>query len=115
MASTPRGVHRLRHWTRWAREADNGQACDSAVGPFGLHDRSSRRHLCPRRTGQVVEQQIIDLYRRERRGPDWIGAGLGVPARTVSRVLAGHRVPRLYGLDPLTGRQLPASKTAATH
>jgi hypothetical protein len=35
---------------------------------------------------------VVDLRRRERRGPDRIGAELGVPARTVSRILCRHRV-----------------------
>ena len=48
--------------------------------------------------------------RRERRGPDWIGAELGVPARTVSRVLARHGVPRLATLDPITGEVIRASQ-----
>ena len=45
-------------------------------------------------TSGEVEQHIIDLRQRTRRGPDWLGAELGLPARTVSRVLARHKVPR---------------------
>ena len=41
-------------------------------------------------------------------GPDWIGAELGVPARTVSRVLARHGEPRLAALDPMTGQVIRA-------
>lgn len=85
----------------------------AAEGEAGLHDRSSRPHSCPRRTSSGVEQRIIELRRRERRGPDWIGAELGVAARTVSRVLVRHRVPRLCMLDPLTGEVIRASKTTA--
>jgi transposase InsO family protein len=84
-----------------------------AEGAAGLHDRSSRPHTCTRRTSQEVEQQVIELRRRERRGPDWIGAELGLPARTVSRVLARHAVPRLCALDPITGEVIRASKATA--
>jgi transposase InsO family protein len=85
----------------------------AAEGEAGLHDRSSRPHSCPRRTSAEVEQRILETRRRERRGPDWIGAELGVPARTVSRVLARHRMPRLCTMDPLTGQVIRASKTTA--
>jgi len=82
-------------------------------GVAGLHDRSSRPHSTPRRTSADVEAQILDLRERRRCGPDGIGAELGVPARTVSRVLARHRVPRLAVLDPITGQVIKASKTTA--
>ena len=81
-----------------------------AEGLAGLHDRSSRPRSCPRRTSSEVEQRILELRRRERRGPDWLAAELGVPARTVSRVLARHRVPRLCALDPITGEVIRSSK-----
>jgi Helix-turn-helix domain len=54
----------------------------AAEGEAGLRDRSSRPHRSPRRTSVEVEQQIVALRRRERRGPAWIGAELGVPPRT---------------------------------
>src|SRR4029453_14248715 len=38
---------------------------------------------------------------------------LGVPARTVSRVLARHRMPPLAALDPITGEGIKASKATA--
>ena len=82
-------------------------------GEAGLYDRSSRPHRMPTRTPAEVEQRIVELRRRERRGPDWIGAELGVPARTVSRVLARHGVPRLASLDPITGEVIRASKHTA--
>lgn len=56
-------------------------------GEAGLADRSSRPHTCPGRTPQAVEDAIIEMRRTQRRGQDWIGAELGVPARTVSAVL----------------------------
>jgi len=85
----------------------------TAEGEAGLHDRSSRPHRTPRRTPVEVEQGIIELRRRERRGPAWIGAELGVPARTVSRVLVRHGLPRLAVLDPMTGEVIRASKATA--
>jgi transposase InsO family protein len=82
-------------------------------GQTGLHDRSSRPHRMPARTSEQLEQRIVDLRHQQRRGPDWIGAELGVPARTVSRVLARHQVPRLAALDPITGKVIKASKHTA--
>jgi transposase InsO family protein len=80
-------------------------------GPAGLRDRSSRPHITPTRTPALLERRVVELRRRERRGPDWIGARLGVPPRTVSRVLLRHRMPRLSALDPITGELIKASKT----
>lgn len=82
-------------------------------GAAGLVDRSSRPHHSPRQTSVEVEEQIVVLRRKERHGQDWIGADLGVPARTVSRVLRRHAVPYLRECDPLTGEVIRASKTTA--
>jgi transposase InsO family protein len=84
-----------------------------AEGDAGLVERSSRPRRCPRRTSAEVEQQVLQLRRRERRGQDWIGAELGVPARTVSAILRRHRVPYVRECDPLTGTVIRASKTTA--
>jgi transposase InsO family protein len=67
----------------------------------------------PSRTSAVVEARVVELRRRERRGPEWIGTELGVPARTVSRILCRHQVPRLTALDPITGEVIRASKVTA--
>jgi transposase InsO family protein len=83
-------------------------------GEVGLADRSSRPHSSPTRTPAEVEDRIIELRTRERRGPDWLGAELGVPARTVSRVLARRGQPRLCALDPITGELIRSSKVTAT-
>jgi transposase InsO family protein len=85
----------------------------AAEGEAGLETRSSRPHSCPSRTPVEVEQRIVELRERERRGPDWIGAELGVPARTVSRVIARRGLPRLCVLDPITGQVIRASKATA--
>ena len=82
-------------------------------GEAGLADRSSRPHTSPARTPLEVENRIVELRRRERRGPDWLGAELGVPARTVSRVLARRGLPALAALDPMTGQVIRASKVTA--
>ncbi len=79
----------------------------AAEGGAGLADRSSRPHTSPTRTPAEVEDRIVAVRTRERRGPAWLGAELGVPARTVSRVLARRGQPRLCpgpddrGSDPV--------------
>jgi len=84
-----------------------------AEGEAGLLERSSRPCTSPRRTAEEIERRIVELRKRERRGPDWIGAELGVPARTVSRVIARHGLPRLEQLDPMTGEVIRSSKATA--
>jgi len=56
---------------------------------------------------------VVAARREHRRGQDWLGPELGVPARTVSRILRRHEVPRLAECDPLTGEVIRASKTTA--
>jgi transposase InsO family protein len=82
-------------------------------GEPGLDDRSSRPRRCPTRTAAAVEDRILAARAVHRRGQDWLGPELGVPARTVSRVLRRHAVPRLCDCDPLTGEVIRASKTTA--
>jgi transposase InsO family protein len=86
----------------------------AAEGDAGLVDRSSRPHTSPTRTPAEVEDRILELRGREHRGPDWLGAELGVPARTVSRVLLRRGQPRLCALDPMTGDVIRSSKQTAT-
>jgi transposase InsO family protein len=85
----------------------------SAEGEAGLEDRSSRPHTSPTRTPAELEERIIELRRSERRGSDWIGAELGVPPRTVSRVLLRRGQPKLAALDPMTGEVIRSSKVTA--
>jgi transposase InsO family protein len=82
-------------------------------GDAGLVDRSSRPRRTPTRTSPRVEARVLAARREHRRGQDWIGPELGVPARTVSRILRRHQVPRLVECDPLTGEVIRASKTTA--
>ncbi len=84
-----------------------------AEGEAGLADRSSRPHRCPRRTPLPVEQRVLALRAQLRRGQDWLGPELEVPARTVSAILRRHRVPYLRECDPLTGELIRATKTTA--
>jgi transposase InsO family protein len=83
------------------------------LGACGLLDRSSRPHRCPRRTPAHVEAAVVELRTSSRRGQQWIGDELGVPARTVSAILRRHRMPYLRDCDPLTGAPIRASKTTA--
>jgi transposase InsO family protein len=92
---------------RWVKRFDEG-------GWEALADRCSRPHRSPRRTPADVEARILTERAASRRGPDWIAAELGVPARTVTRVLRRHRVPRLAECDPLTGQPIRASRSTAT-
>ena len=82
-------------------------------GEAGLADRSSRPHCSPHRTSPQVEAAIVAARQERRRGQDWIGAELSVPARTVSRVLRRHHLPYLRVLDPITGEVIRASKSTA--
>jgi transposase InsO family protein len=60
-----------------------------------------------------MEAAIVAARVEHRRGQDWLGPELGVPARTVSRVLRRHNVPYLRVLDPLTGEVIRSSKATA--
>lgn len=84
-----------------------------AEGEAGLVDRSSRPHRQPRRTSSEVERQVLALRRQRRRGQDWIGPELGIPARTVSSILRRHGVPYLRECDPLTGEVIRSTKATA--
>jgi transposase InsO family protein len=79
----------------------------------GLFDRSSRPYRMPTRTSPAVEAAVIAARIEQRRRPDWLGPEWGVPARTVSRILRRHHMPRLAVCDPMTGEVIRASKTTA--
>ncbi len=91
---------------RWVARFD-------AEGDAGLHDRPSRPHSIPTRTSPDVEARIVEARIESRRGQDWLAGELGVPARTISRVLRRHDLPRLCTLDPLTGEIIRSSKQTA--
>jgi transposase InsO family protein len=82
-------------------------------GLAGLHDRSSRPHTMPARTSPEVEAEVVAARVEHREGPDTLGPKVGVPARTVSRILRRHEVPYLRELDPMTGEVIRSSKQSA--
>jgi transposase len=85
----------------------------AAEGEAGLQDRSSRQQRSPRRTSPAVEAAVVAARRKHRRGPDWLAAEVGLPARTVSRILRRHQLPYLADCDPLTGQLIRSSKQTA--
>ena len=86
------------------RRAGRGRPARPVLTPAPHADQDRRPRSSSRSSSSASD---------ERRGPEWIGAELGVPARTVSRVLARHGVPRLASLDPITGEVIRASKVTA--
>ncbi len=96
------GVSRTTAWRWWRRFQVEGKA--------GLVDRPSTARSHPGRTSACAEARIRIARMLWRRGPVWIGHHLGLPASTVGRVLARHRVPRLAECDPLTGVVIRASQ-----
>jgi transposase InsO family protein len=79
-------------WRRWRED-----------GPAGLQNRSSRPRTSPTKTPDDVEQRVLALRRDRRLGPARIAGIVGLPASTVHRILARHRMPRLAWLDRPTG------------
>ncbi|WP_246803310.1 helix-turn-helix domain-containing protein [Cellulomonas hominis] len=93
------GVSRTTAWRWWRRFQAEGRA--------GLIDRPSVAHTHPRRTSPCAETRVRIARMLTRRGPVTIGRLVGLPASTVGRVLARHRVPRLADCDPVTGGLTP--------
>jgi len=85
----------------------------AAEGESGLHHRSSRPHTMPTRTSDEVEQKVLAARAEHRAGPDVLAPLVGVPARTVSRILRRHDVAYLGELDPMTGEVIRSSKQTA--
>jgi transposase InsO family protein len=92
--------------------ADKWLARYRADGPDGLSDRTSRPHHTPHRIDRALEQMILDMRTRVRRGAEWIAAELGICASTVGRVLRRNHMPHLSILDALTG--VPVRRGPAT-
>ena len=88
---------------RWVNRYDRD-------GLAGLVDRSSRPHHQSGRTSAEVEQRVLAARRDEQTGPGFLAESTGVPARTISRILARHGVPRLADCDPVTGEAIRASR-----
>jgi transposase len=77
-------------------------------GATGLIDRSSRPHTHPTATPAEAVAAVLAARRDLRCRPDGIAEATGVPARTVSRVLAREGMPPVgpagpdqRGTDPL--------------
>lgn len=85
----------------------------AAEGEPGLITRSSRPHSMPTKTSEEVEQKVLAARAEHRDGPDVLGPLVGVPARTVSRILRRHGVPYLRECDPMTGEVIRSSKQTA--
>jgi transposase InsO family protein len=85
----------------------------AAEGEPGLVTRSSRPHSMPTKTSDEVEQKVLAARAKHRDGPDVLSPKVGVPARTVSRILRRHRVPYLRECDPITGEVIRSSKQTA--
>ena len=54
---------------------------------------------------------MLAVRAAERVGRDEVAERTGVPARTVSRILARHGIPHLAVLDPITGELIRSSKS----
>ena len=85
----------------------------AAEGDAGLMTRSSRPHTFPTRTSDHVEQRVLAAREEHRDGPDVLAPKVGVPARTISRILRRHDVPYLRDCDPMTGEAIRSSKQTA--
>ncbi|MEJ8650048.1 IS481 family transposase [Streptomyces sp. MS1.AVA.3] len=112
-----RVVHNRRPVAHVAKELGVSRQCAHrwvarfrAEGWNGLHDRSSRPRTCPRRTPEHIEAAVLSARRAHRRGPDFLAAETGVPARTVTHILRRHQMPRLASCDPLTGQPIRAER-----
>src|SRR5699024_11612036 len=82
-----------------------------AEGEGGLEERSARPHTMATKTSYEVEEKVLAARAEHREGRDVLGPKVGVPARTVSRILRLHHVPYLRECDPMTGEVIRASKT----
>jgi transposase InsO family protein len=99
------GVSRatVHKWLR--RHAEGGDAA--------LADRSSRPVRMPNRTAAKVENRVLAVRRRRKRGAVVLAAELGLNPSTVGRILARHRMPHLAAIDPITGERIRSSQRDA--
>ena len=91
---------------RWVARFD-------AEGEAGLWDRSSRPRSSPNATPSELVARVVAYRDLHRVGRDEVARRTGVPARTVSRILARHGRPPLAWLDPTTGQLIRASRSTA--
>lgn len=71
-------------------------------GEAGLRRRSRRPVRSPRQTPPAAVERIVTMRIETGRGPQWIGALLGIPPSTVHRVLRREQLHRLQRLDRVT-------------
>ena len=109
-------VRELGHARRSCRQGDGGLTPVRPSLGRPLRRRGRRRparplvaaaldadpHTAPRSRLRIVAARL-----EHRRGQDWLGPELGVPARTVSRILRRHDLPRLCALRPADRRGDP--------
>ena len=81
----------------------------AAEGDAGLGTRSSRPHSMATKTSAEVEARVVAARTAHREGPDVLAPKVGVPARTVSRILRRHGVPYLRQCDSMTGEVIRSS------
>jgi transposase InsO family protein len=67
----------------------------------------------PTRTSAEIEQKVLAARAEHRNGQDVLGPKVGVPPRTVARILRRHGVPYLRECDPMTGEVIRSSKGTA--
>ena len=89
--------------SRWVHRYDR-------EGWAGLLERSSRPHHQPHRTPDEVEEKVLAARLDDPAGPEILAGRTGVAARTITRILERHGVPRLADCDPMTGQVIASSR-----
>lgn len=67
----------------------------------------------PTKPPDAVEQKALAARAADRQGPDVLGPVLGVPPRTISRILRRRNVAYLRHCDPMTDQVIRTSKATA--
>ena len=79
---------------KWLRRSRSGE---------GLSDRSSRPRRPARLTPPDVEERVCEARSSMLLAPLGLAATTGVPARTCARIVSRRGMPRLAGVDRVTG------------
>ena len=99
------GVSRATAYKWLRRYRDEGLA--------GLLDRSSRPHRSPAALSEEQVAAILAARRHRRYGPHRLAPLTGHPRSTIYGILRRAGVPRLDGIDRLTGRPIRRRYVAA--
>jgi transposase InsO family protein len=67
----------------------------------------------PTKTSAEVEAKVVAARAEHREGQDVLAPKVGVPPRTIARILRRHGVPYLRECDPMTGEVIRSSKATA--